>query len=51
MLPPGMLDVARAFAPFIVHDDSRPLARVEVFEEGAYPAALAKKEERWEDDP
>lgn len=52
ILPPAMLDVARALAPFMVHDEGTPLARVEIFEEGGYPAALAKKkEERWEDDP
>lgn len=51
LLPPAMLDVARALAPFMVHEEGKPLARVEVFEEGAYPMSLTKKEERYEDDP
>ncbi len=50
LLPPGMLDVARALAPFLVHDDTRPLARVEVFEAGGYGVTLAK-EQRFEEDP
>lgn len=50
LLPPGMLDVARALAPFLVHEDGKPLARADLFEEGGYPTALTKKEERFEDD-
>ncbi len=40
VLPPALLDVARVMAPYLVYDASRPLARVEMFEEGGYPARL-----------
>jgi protease-4 len=43
VLPPGMLDVARALAPFMIYEGSKPLARVEWFEEGDYGARLTKR--------
>ena len=39
-VPPPLLDVARALAPFTIYDGTQPLARAEVFEEGTYPARL-----------
>ncbi len=39
-LPPALFDVARALSPFLVYDSSIPLARVELFEEGGYPARM-----------
>lgn len=33
IVPPALLDVARALAPFTLFDSDRPLARAEVFEE------------------
>lgn len=39
-VPPAMLEVARALAPYMVYDSSVPLARVEVFEEAGFPASL-----------
>ncbi len=32
ILPPAMIDVVRAMAPFLVYDGTRPLARADVFE-------------------
>lgn len=39
-IPPPLLDVARALAPFTIYDGTQPLARAEIFEEGVYPARL-----------
>lgn len=39
-IPPGLMDVARALAPFMVFDSSQPMARVELFEVGDYPRGL-----------
>ena len=39
-VPPAMLEVARALAPYLVYDSTVPLARVEVFEEAGFPSSL-----------
>lgn len=39
-IPPPLLDVARALAPFTIYDGTQPLARAEIFEEGVYPARM-----------
>jgi hypothetical protein len=37
-----MFDVARALAPFLIYESTQPLARVELFEEGGYPARFLR---------
>jgi protease-4 len=39
-VPPALLDVARALAPFMVFDPAQPMARAELFEVGSYPRGL-----------
>ncbi len=45
LIPPAMIDAARALAPFFVYGDDKPLARAESFESLSFsskPAALDK---------
>lgn len=49
-IPPALLDVARALAPFMVFDPGQPMARAEVFEVGDYPLRLRNPSAEGDDD-
>ncbi|MFO0551198.1 MAG: signal peptide peptidase SppA [Polyangiaceae bacterium] len=42
-LPPALVDVARALAPFMVYEAEMPLARTELFEDGAITAKFSQR--------
>jgi protease-4 len=39
LLPPAMIDLARALAPFMIYEPSRPLARIELVGDPAFSGA------------
>lgn len=49
-LPPAMLDVARAMAPFLVYEPGTALARTELFEQGDYPSSMLDRRQPDEDE-